>query len=145
SSLAKLLAGQRGVRNVRDLPPLMEDDILCWADVHHRQTARWPTEKSGPVEGAAGETWGNVNAALRSGTRGLPGRDSLAKLLARSRRVRTRAAIPKLTETQILAWADAHHDLTGRWPRRDTGIVQAAADETWAAVDAALAQGCRGL
>ena len=35
SSLAKLLAKERGVRNVRDLPPLSEAQILAWADAHH--------------------------------------------------------------------------------------------------------------
>ena len=35
SSLAQLLAEQRGVRNVRQLPPLTEKQILEWADAHH--------------------------------------------------------------------------------------------------------------
>jgi hypothetical protein len=29
----------------------------------------------------------------------------------------------KLTESQVLAWADAHHGRTGRWPRQRSGAV----------------------
>jgi hypothetical protein len=35
------------------------------------------------VADAPGETWGAVNAALAHGSRGLPGGDTLARLLAR--------------------------------------------------------------
>ena len=37
------------------------------------------------VAGAAGETWWNVDRALRVGSRGLPGRGSLARLLGERR------------------------------------------------------------
>src|SRR5262245_56723864 len=36
SSLARLLAERRGVRNLRDLPPLATRQILIWSDAHHR-------------------------------------------------------------------------------------------------------------
>jgi hypothetical protein len=35
SSLARLLDEQRRVRNVKNLPPLTEEQILAWADEHH--------------------------------------------------------------------------------------------------------------
>src|SRR5260370_39692851 len=38
SSLAKLLAAERGVRNRRDLPPLLEEEIAQWARAHHART-----------------------------------------------------------------------------------------------------------
>ncbi|HVC93112.1 MAG TPA: hypothetical protein VND64_05445 [Pirellulales bacterium] len=45
----------------------------------------------------------------------------------------------------ILAWADAHHARTGRWPEPTTGRILDALDETWNAVQSALAQGYRGM
>jgi hypothetical protein len=77
SSLARLLARERGVRNVQDLPELTKARILSWADRHKRRTGRWPTENSGPIANAPGEVWANINAALMQGLRGLPGGSSL--------------------------------------------------------------------
>jgi hypothetical protein len=45
----------------------------------------------------------------------------------------------------MLAWADAHRHRTGNWPTRQSGPVREAPGETWAAVDAALRNGNRGL
>jgi hypothetical protein len=81
SSLRQLLAEQRGVRNRADLPPLTPGHVLAWAQAHYRQTGAWPNHRSGPVSGAPGETWQGLDAALRRGRRGLPGRSSLARLL----------------------------------------------------------------
>jgi hypothetical protein len=46
---------------------------------------------------------------------------------------------------QILAWADAHFDLTGEWPKALSGPVADAPGETWRATDNALRKGHRGL
>ena len=59
--------------------------ILAWADAHQRQAGDWPKQTSGPVAGAPGELWCNIDAALRCGWRGLPGGDSLSRLLRRER------------------------------------------------------------
>jgi hypothetical protein len=80
SSLAQLLARERKVRNRADLPPLTEAQIRRWAEAHRRRTGKWPGQKSGMVEGAPGETWKNLNQALRDRHRGLPGGTSLVKL-----------------------------------------------------------------
>jgi hypothetical protein len=45
----------------------------------------WPGVLSGEVPEVPGEDWRAVNFALYRGFRGLPGGDSLAKLLARQR------------------------------------------------------------
>src|SRR5262249_33555487 len=79
SSLAKLLAEHRGVRNRKDLPRVTVEQILAWSDPHYQQTGRWPTRKSGPITGAPGETWDNVGQALVKGLRGLHGGSSLAQ------------------------------------------------------------------
>ncbi len=67
SSLARLLAEHRGVRNLMQLPPLTEEQILAWADAHYQRTGAWPTGKSGPVSEAPGETWRGVQMALHMG------------------------------------------------------------------------------
>src|SRR5262249_35993332 len=138
TSLARLLAQERGARNVRALPPLTEAQILAWADAYHAKTGKWPVEHAGPIAGTNGEGWKNVDAALREGFRGLPGGSSLARFLGARRGVRNQATTPPLTEEMILGWADAHHRHTGKWPRSHAGPIADAPGETWAAVEAAL-------
>lgn len=83
SSLARLLAEHRGVRNRKALPSFNEDQIFAWQVAHHARTGAWPTTKSGPVLDAPGETWLAVEMALRDGRRHLTGGSSLAKLRAK--------------------------------------------------------------
>jgi hypothetical protein len=145
SSLARLLADQRGVRNIKAVPVLTAKQILAWADAHFRRTGQWPKRTSGPIVNAPGETWMAVQCALTKGTRGLPGGSSLSLLLAKERGVRNHLSLPPLTAKGILAWADAHHRHTGEWPRDICGPLVDAPAETWSGVDAALTNGCRGL
>jgi hypothetical protein len=143
--LAKLLAKHRKARNRRALPPLSVEQILTWADEHHRRTGQWPNEYSGPVKGAAGETWSAINSALIHGFRGCPGGSSLIRLLAERRGVRNRAGLPHLSTAQILKWVDALHGRTGLWPRQNSGPVHDAPGETWCGINSALRFGGRGL
>ena len=145
SSLPRLLSEHRGVSYHLDLPKLAEANILEWADAHHERTGDWPTRESGPIEEAPGESWAKINSALKAGIRGLPGRSSLAQVLAEHRGVRNRSALPPLTIEQILGWADDHKRLTGEWPTAESGPVQASLEETWAGINGALAQGLRNL
>jgi hypothetical protein len=46
---------------------------------------------------------------------------------------------------QILAWADEHFRLTGRWPQRDCGRICGMLEENWMSVQNALNFGLRGL
>jgi hypothetical protein len=145
SSLAQLLAERCGARHIHRLPPLTEEKILEWADAHHQRTSTWPTKDSGIIPGSGGEKWMSIENALRGGGRGLPGGSSLAKFLAEHRGVRNRKQLPPLTEEQILAWADAHHQRTGNWPTGKSGPIPEAPGETWTAVQMALRNGLRGL
>lgn len=145
SSLAKLLGEHRGVRNSANLPRLTIRQILSWADAHHRRTGRWPKSGDGPILESAGDDWHAVNACLLQGCRGLRGGQSLAQLLAKHRGARNRKALPRYTQRQILAWADAHYKRTGAWPWLRSGPIAEAPGETWWAVDAALYNGARGL
>lgn len=144
-SLAWLLAEKRGVAAYYGKPPLTEALILDWVDNHHLRTGTWPTSEGGPVPGSPGDTWVGVDQALKQGHRTLPGRSSLAKLLAAARGVRNPAGIPSLTKKQILVWADAHHRRTGTWPTSKDGDIPEAPGETWSGVNAALAKNSRGL
>jgi hypothetical protein len=126
-------------------PPLSTELVLRWADAHRRRTGRWPTCDSGDVFGVPGQTWQAVNRALFVGSRGLPGGSSLARLLARHRGKRNKAAAPRLREEQILLWADRHYRRTGLWPTPASGPVAEAPGENWRALASALWAGNRGL
>jgi hypothetical protein len=145
SSLPRLLAERRGARNRWTRPQLSVEQVLGWADAFRRRAGRWPHAESGPVPGAPGETWSAVDHALKRGARGLPGGLSLARLLARERGARKSRSLPRLSRGRILAWADAHHRRTGRWPTPESGPVPEAPGETWAGVNQALRKGWRGL
>jgi predicted nucleic acid-binding protein len=127
-------------------PALTESAILAWADAHHAATGKWPRSQSGTVDAAPFEvTWAKINSSLHAGARGLPGGSSLPRLLAEHRGAPIRG-VPLLEIEQVLAWADAHHAATGKWPHISSGTVRAApVDVTWAKVDSALRQGGRGL
>jgi hypothetical protein len=86
-----------------------------------------------------------IESALYAGRRGLPGGDTLAKLLAKHRGQRNHRALPPLTIDQILAWADAHHERTGVWPKNMSGFVQGVAGESWQGIDRSLREGLRNL
>jgi hypothetical protein len=144
-SLGALLAAERGHRPKGAFPPLSRRLILAWAARHRQRTGRWPTSKSGTVTDAPEEDWKGIDEALRSGFRGLKGGSSLAKLLAARRGVPNRAAKPRLTERQILAWARQHRRRTGRWPSENAGAIPGSGGLNWMAVNSALRDGWRGL
>jgi hypothetical protein len=52
---------------------------------------------------------------------------------------------PRLTVSQILAWAEAHVQRTGKRPNGHSGLVPESDGETWAAINTALLYGYRGL
>ena len=145
SSLGLLLAEHRALPPPTNRQPLTVEQILRWADAHRERTGNWPTEDSGPVAEAPQENWRKLNAALRLGARSLPAGRSLGRLLAEERGARNRTNLPPLTVEQILAWADAYHRRTGRWPGRSSGPVSEAPAENWAALTLALRNGYRGL
>jgi hypothetical protein len=66
--------------------------------------------------------------------------------MRRPSRRRLRGSRPHITAAQILAWADAHHRRTGRWPMMASGPVTAGPlGLIWRALDSALRLGFRGL
>lgn len=145
SSLAKLLAAERGVPNHLAKAPLTEDRILIWADAFHARVGAWPKRTSGPIDDAPGEEWRHIDTALRQGQRGLRGESSLPKLLASKRGVRNRQNLPPLSVETILSWVDRYQATHHAWPTAQSGNILDAPGETWAAVDVALFRGKRGL
>ncbi len=86
-----------------------------------------------------------VATALRCGLRGLRGGTTLPRLLCKRRGARNEKALPSLSERQILAWAKAHFQATGRWPHRQSGAVSGSNGESWRIIERALSSGDRGL
>ena len=81
-------------------------EILRMADRHHQITGQWPITRDGAVHGEDNLTWEGVNTCLRKGGRGLPGGNSLARVLAKHRPVVDRRRIrADLTAKQIKDWA----------------------------------------
>ena len=144
SSLADLLSTHRDVRNHLKAPFLTVEQILRWADRHRRKTGEWPIAESGEIAGVKNEKWANVQAALSAGGRGLPGGDSLSRFLERERGVCHRLNKPRLTTKQILAWADAQFESSGKWPTVHDPL-DPAPGESWNAINAALERGSRSL
>ena len=144
-SLAKLLQRHGRKRNRHTLLRLSIKQILAWADADHRRTGSWPIESTGPVHEAPNEKWSALSQALSKGSRGLPSGGSLAQLLATHGRKKSWHTPSRLSIKQILAWADAHHKRTGKWPIDGTGPVHEAPDEKWSALSKALGSGQRGL
>jgi hypothetical protein len=145
SSLARLLEEHRGRRHPTRAPDFTISQILAWASAFHIRTAIWPGSASGPIPEAPGETWSAVSNAIQRGSRGLPRSKSLTKLLVEHLGIKSKAHAPPLTTSQVLAWADAHHARTGRWPTALSGPVAEAPGQTWCAVQSSLVEGTRGL
>jgi hypothetical protein len=101
SSLPRLLAQERGVRNIASLPLLSVEEILASADAYHARTGHWPTAHSGPIPEAPGTTWLGVDKSLRRGRRGLPGDSSLARLLQQQRGTRRFSSAPEAWNEKV--------------------------------------------
>ena len=145
SSLLKLLAEQRGVSRNLHSPELTFPQVLSWADTFHACNGRWPTRFSGPVGAAPGENWRSIEMAIRFACRGVPRGWTLTRLLSQKRTKKDLARRPRLTEKQILEWADAHWKETGMWPNPRSGAVAGAPGENWASIQQCLRLGLRGL
>src|SRR5581483_11221140 len=118
-SLPRFLDEHRGRYNRRDQKFTVKQ-VLAWADAWYARTGDWPYALSGEIPGAGGVNWRSVDRALQFGRGVLPGGSSLGRLLASQRGV---VRHPPFTEELILAWADAHHRRTGRWPVAESGPV----------------------
>lgn len=146
SSLARLLAKKRNVRNKKGLPPVSVEKILQWADAYHARTGEWPNASSGPIpDSTPGETWLRIDVGIAHGCRGFAPGTSLAWILAEHRGVGEYYTRMQLSEAEILRWADRHYRRTGRWPTTGDEEIPETPGTTWKRVDSALRLGQRGL
>ncbi len=143
--IATLLAQQRGKRMRAEPPPLNVDAIIAWAQAHNRRMGKWPIHSSGPIPESPGDSWNSVYRAFKEGRRGMIEGSSLADLLRARCGATFRRDKPVLSIKQILTWADAHYAANGRYPHRNTGIVKASPEFTWAQIDTALRDGTMSL
>src|SRR5262249_6415681 len=74
-----------------------------------------------------------------------PSRHRCHEVRHERRGVRNRMNPPRLDVETILAWADAYHARTGRWPKAKSGPIPEAPGETWMRVSTATVEGLRGL
>lgn len=144
-TFGSLLAQHRGVFNHENRPPLTVSQILGWARAYRRRTRKWPHATSGSLPESPTDTWERLDTALRNGARGLPGESSLARLLLEHCGVQHVHALPQLTVTQVLTWADDHHRRTGAWPLENSRPIPGAPHLTWSKISNALRNGSRGL
>jgi hypothetical protein len=144
-TLAHFLYRHRGVAKVRYASELRIEDILKWADAHFARTGTWPISRSGMIANSGGERWSGVHSALENGHRGLPGGDSLARLLSRYRGVHHHLEQPPLSFKQVLQWADGYFRREGKWPSQLSGPVLEEPSETWGGINQSFCVGLRGL
>ena len=144
-SLSLLLLEHRGVVNRINQPKFTEDQILSWADAYFIKHGEWPRSTSGEIPEALGQNWHKVERALNDGLRGLQPGSTLALLLQERRGAFNRRNQPQFTIDQILNWADAHFERTGKWPTYRSGPIPDSPGENWTKVNAALYNGYRGL
>ena len=123
------------------------EQILEWIKSYRDENNCFPSKGSGAIKKTNGETWSGINAALRSGSRGLKKGSSLAHLKKQFFGVISHLERRSLSIVEILDWACEHKKRTGVWPRRDSGIITASGEEKerWSAIDTALKAGLRGL
>lgn len=127
----------------RRRPPLDIPQVLEWADTYFAEHRKWPIAVSGPISDSK-ETWYAIDRALQRGLRGLSGHSSLAQLLEKHRGVARWSTQVKLSEVQILEWADAYYARHGKWPRPLPEQIPGT-QETWSRIDDSLYRGGRGL
>jgi hypothetical protein len=121
--------------------------ILQWADAFHTRHGRWPDPHiDRRVPEAPREHWATIDLSLQIGRRGLPGGDTLKRMLQRFRGRKTRIKCPDISERQICEWIDRHYRETGEWPVRHTGsVIGGHPHDTWNKIDHALVKGARSL
>lgn len=122
---------------------LTEKQIIQWAKLHRKNHKEYPDNQSGSVEAADadGETWANIDFALRFAQRGLEGHRSLAEFLYHYE-TRNHTLSPEL----ILSWADDYCTLYGSYPKASAqGIIPGSDGKTWRDIDKAIQNGTHGL
>lgn len=151
SIISSLRSGCRGVRKkmscikelmTDEVPPgrpgkLSMELIKTWADAFFAKNGYYPLTRSGPVDEAPGETWRNIEAAMRKGNRGLP-KGSLTEFL--------RGKKYDLTIQQIKEWILIYEARFGKFPVVNNSVpLPEMKNDTWIILSRSLIMGNRGL
>lgn len=81
SSLTKFIEDNfADYRNQKNLPHIGEKKLKEWCDRWYKEHDKYPQCTSGEIWDT-GETWSGIRHALKYGTRGFPGRSSLAQFI----------------------------------------------------------------
>jgi hypothetical protein len=126
-------------------PRLTEEMILAWADEWFETHGSYPTAHSGRIGEQGPDTWSALDQCLRLGLRSLPGGTSLCKLITSNRVVVRDLRRKKISSEQILQWADAWFQRTGKWPIVESGVVSETSSETWSGINQTLKRGIDGV
>ena len=124
--------------------PLSKEMIIAEARAIHALHGVLPTRRTTLPPPTLHTTWVAINVALERGLRGLPGGDSLSKLL---QPLRTELGLDKtLSEPAILAAARTFHHEHERLPSQlTTDPVPGMPHESWSKIHGAGQLGLRGL
>lgn len=136
SSLWKLRIKMTGETRI-----LTEEAITKWMKEFHERTGKWPSASNNSV--TPGGTWNQINFALYSGYRGLPGGSSLRMLRRKITGDNTSFNEVVVSEQIIWGWMKEYFNKNHTWPVfRCKDITPAG---TWMQVDRLLRTGRCGL
>lgn len=88
SSLSRFIDDQFDIVRRSSSKKYTIKQILEWAERYYKEFGYYPTKRSGSIpfaeeDGYSSVTWGGIDRSLRVGNKGLPGKDSLFRLLKR--------------------------------------------------------------
>lgn len=147
-SLHKLLrkTGRKAESHL-EKPDLSEAIILEWCDKYFVKYDEWPQVKHKRKVAGQDASWASIDAALRSGGRGLAKGKSLAKLLFEKREVETQGNQSRIEILKVTEWIRVFESSNKRYPS-----IEEDGDEridgtklTWRQLINAVKSGSRGL
>ena len=143
-----MATGSGGGRKGALLDKLLElETVLEWCDTYFHKSGKYPGQGCQSIPEMGEESWNNIDAALRTGGRGLPESGGLPGLLEKHRGHIHNYNKPNLEIDQILEWMITFYknSVPHRFPSSTDGAIEGAPGEKWSNVNASLHSGGRGL
>ena len=123
--------------------------LLCLLlyDIDFEKYKKYPGQGCPSLPEMNGEDWNNIDAALRTGGRGLPVSGGLPGLLEHHRHHQHNYNKPNLEIEKILEWMVAFYRSSQppRFPSSTDGEVEGVNGEKWSNINSSLHNGGRGL
>lgn len=125
---------------------LTVQQVLNWCDLYHERNGKYPGQYAKAIPEMNGDSFANINAALNTGTRGLPKKRGLAELLAQERGYIHNLNKPELTIERVVQELIAYYFANGeKFPTASNQELAGSLGCKWSAINAALHRGGRGL